>query len=399
MCGISGFFGDIAKTSRAQACLTQMMNALAHRGPDGQDMWLGPEVGLAHNRLAIIDLNTGEQPMWDRARKNVIIFNGEIYNYPDLRAELERKGYAFDTQSDTEVIPASLDAWGIDEGLRRLRGMFAFALYNTETHRLLLARDRVGIKPLYIAQTPQGVLFASEQKALLTSDLVSRRVNLVALHDYLSQGFPITPDTCWADIQMLQPGSWLELSPAGTRRGHYWSWQPDHDESLDLDGAIEQVEHTFRDALRGHLLSDVPLAAFLSGGLDSSLIIAYLSQGLAPDINAFNMAFGDATYDENDAARAVAQHCGVQLHAINMQDFKGDADLFVRILNQYDEPFGDSSCLPTYLLAREMSRHVKVVISGDGGDETLGGYRRYLYAYWLGMMHRSGGCCARSTRW
>ena len=215
MCGIVGFWGEIAQTPDALARLERMTASLSHRGPDGQSSWVGTDVGLGHTRLAIIDVQGGAQPMWDVHEKSVIVFNGEIYNYVELKRELEARGYVFRTRSDTEVIPAAIDAWGVELGLRRLRGMFAFALYDTHTRRLLLARDRVGIKPLYWALISGGLLFASEQKALLTTGLVSHRVNTIAVHDYLAQGYPTTPATCWADIRMLEPGTWLEVGPDG----------------------------------------------------------------------------------------------------------------------------------------------------------------------------------------
>ncbi|MCX6044532.1 MAG: asparagine synthase (glutamine-hydrolyzing) [Chloroflexi bacterium] len=378
MCGIAGFWGEIARMPDAPNRLARMTKALAHRGPDGQDYWLGADVGLGHTRLAIIDLSSGDQPMWDAQEKTVIVFNGEIYNYRELRCELQALGFVFHTASDTEVIAAAIRTWGIEDGLRRLRGMFAFALYNTEDHTLLLARDRVGIKPLYYAETAAGVLFGSEQKALLTSDLVLRRVNPTAIHDYLAQGYAITPDTCWRDIQMLEPGTWLQLGPHGTRRGRYWHWQAEDDATDSLETATEKTQQTLHDALKCHLVSDVPLGAFLSGGLDSSLIVALLSQGLMPGLSTFSMGFEDPAFDESKLARQVAEFYGTIHHEAHMETNGGEPDLFMKVVEQYDEPFGDSSCLPTYMICGEMRKHVKVALSGDGGDEVLGGYKRYL---------------------
>ena len=388
MCGIAGFWGEIAQTPDALAQLERMTAALSHRGPDGQSCWLGIDVGLGHTRLAIIDVQGGAQPMWDAQEKTVIVFNGEIYNYVELKRELEARGYVFRTRSDTEVIPAVIATWGIELGLRQLRGMFAFALYDIRTHRLLLARDRVGIKPLYWALISGGLLFASEQKALLTSSLVSHRVNPVAVHDYLAQGYPITPATCWADIQMLEPGTWLEIGPNGMQTGRYWQWHPRENGSLSLDEATEKTQRTLLDALRCHLLSDVPVGAFLSGGLDSSLIVALLGRNLAPGIQTFSMGFGDPAYDESPYARQVATYCGTKHYEARMENNEADPDLFCRILGQFDEPFGDSSCIPVYLICGEMRKRVKVVLSGDGGDEVLGGYVRYVYAQRLARLAR-----------
>jgi asparagine synthase (glutamine-hydrolysing) len=363
-----------------------MTAAIAHRGPDGAGHWVGSDFALGHARLAIIDLNTGAQPMWDALGQKVIVFNGEIYNYQVLQTQLRAKGFTFRTHSDTETIAAAIAAWGIEEGLQRLRGMFAFALYDTATRTMLLARDRVGIKPLYYARTRDGLLFASEQKALLASDVLTRRVNPVAVHDYLAQGHPTTPDTCWAEIQMLEPGTWLQVGPAGERTGRFWSWRSAEDSRLSFDAATDRLCTTLTEALRYHLISDVPLAAFLSGGLDSSLIVALLSRGLMPGIHTFTMGFGDPAFDESASAREIAATFGTSHHELQLDRGENDPDLFTRIVNQYDEPFGDSSCLPTYLVCREMRNHVKVAISGDGGDEVLGGYVRYARARQLAAL-------------
>ncbi|MGH9966920.1 MAG: asparagine synthase (glutamine-hydrolyzing) [Pyrinomonadaceae bacterium] len=388
MCGITGFFGEVAQTRDAREQLAAMTRALSHRGPDGSGSWLGPEVGLGHTRLAIIDLETGQQPMWDATGRYVVVFNGEIYNHPELRAELSARGYTFRTKSDTEVIPAALDAWGIDEGLKRLRGMFAFAMYDVTKHRLVLARDRVGIKPLYWSLTGKGLLFGSEQKALLASGLVERRVNATAVHDFLAQGYPTTPETCWQDIRLMEPGTWLVVDSGGTRDGRYWEWVPREDTAMELEEATEITRESLQDALKCHLLSDVPIGVFLSGGLDSSLMVALLSDKLAPGMQTFNMGFGDAAYDESNAARQVAEHCGTRHYETRLGNGEADPDTFRRILEIYDEPFGDSSCIPVYLICQEMKKSVKVVLSGDGGDEVLGGYLRYLFARRLAKISR-----------
>jgi asparagine synthase (glutamine-hydrolysing) len=388
MCGIAGFVGEIAQSEDALNVLERMTESISHRGPDGSSCWVGPNVGLGHRRLAIIDPEGGKQPLWDSTGRYVITFNGEIYNYPELERELEAKGYVFRTRSDTEAIHAVIEAWGIDEGLRRLRGMFALALYDTKDQSLLLARDRVGIKPLYWAMTPKGILFGSEQKALLASRLVSRRVNPVAIHDFLAQGYPTTPSTCWADISLLEPGTWMRISNEGIKSGRFWEWTARENTALSIEEATERTREKMLDALRGHLLSDVPLGVFLSGGLDSSLIVALLSQGLAPGIQTFNMGFGDPAYDESDYARRIAEHCKTDHHESRMENDAADVELLQRILNQYDEPFGDISCIPVYLICQKIRQHVKVVLSGDGGDEVLGGYLRYLYARRLTSLSR-----------
>ena len=379
--------GVAARREDAPSRLMEMTRALAHRGPDASSQWLGPGIGLAHTRLAIIDLAGGGQPMWSADGQTVIVFNGEIYNHEDLRCRLESRGYRFRTRSDTEVIWAALDAFGIDEGLLSLRGMFAFALYNVDTQRLLLARDRIGVKPLYWAAIGDSVVFGSEQKALLASGLVPRRVNAVAVHDFLGQGYPTTPATCWKDVHMLEPGTWLERAPDGIRTGRYWTWEPQENAQLDAETATQMARDTLLDSAKAHLLSDVPVGAFLSGGLDSSLLVTLLSD-VRPGISTFNVGFDDPAFDESAAARAVAVHCGTDHHQLHLGSDQADPELFRRILDQYDEPFGDSSCIPVFLVCQEMRKHVKVVLSGDGADEVFGGYPRYRYAQRIAQLSR-----------
>lgn len=377
MCGIVGFWGQFAPEAEQEHILWKMTNSLAHRGPDGTQIWHRGHIGLGHRRLSIVDLETGTQPMWDADNRCVIVCNGEIYNSPQLRQQLINRGHRFLTKSDTEVIPATLQEWGIEEGLRRLRGMFAFALYNTETHNLLLARDRVGIKPLYWARRGSSYFWASEPKALLLSGLASRQIDPVAIHDFLAFGYGITPRTCWRDIQLLPPGSWMEICPQGQRSGVYWEWTPATQPDLTESQAYQGYKDTLKDALRAHLLSDVPLGAFLSGGIDSSLIVSILAKELYPGLQTYNVGFDEASYDEAPFARQVADKYQTTHHEIVLQSESASPELFSRIVSQFDEPFADSSCIPTYIVSQEMAKHVKVVLSGDGGDEVMGGYVRY----------------------
>jgi len=361
----------------AERRLVAMTEALAHRGPDGRAHWLGPGVGLGHTRLAVIDLAGGTQPMWSDCGQHVVVFNGEIYNHDGLRADLAKAGYRFRTRSDTEVIWAAIDAWGIERALAALRGMFAFALYDARRRTLLLGRDRVGIKPLFLARVARGVAFASEPKALLVLPQVTRRVNPTGIHDYLTTGYATAPATCFRDIQTIEPGCWLELGPQGERSGRYWTWEPRGDGETSIDVATDRVEATLRDAVKTHRLADVPVGALLSGGLDSSLITAMA--GDRDRMQTFSVGFGDPEYDESPFARQVAQHFDTDHHEIQFAQGEGDPDLFQRIVEQFDEPFGDSSAIPLYVICREARRTLKVVLSGDGGDEVLGGYGRYRW--------------------
>ncbi len=388
MCGIAGFCGDLADSPQARPVLDGMVLSIAHRGPDGRSHWFGAGIALGHARLSIIDIEGGSQPMTSADGRYVIVFNGEVYNYRELERDLVSRGYVFQTHSDTEVIAAAIDAWGIERGLRSLRGMFAFALYDKRNRSLLLARDRVGIKPLYWTSAGGSVLFASEQKALLATGLVPARINPVAIHDYLATGYASTPATCFAGIEQLEPGTWLEITLDGARRsGRYWSWSPSEEFTGTVDEAATLVRDTLEDAVSGHLISDVGVGAFLSGGLDSSLIVALLSRSQCRP-RTFSVGFGDADYDESGPARRVAEWCGADHHELKLADDSGDPDLLRTIVEQYDEPFGDSSCIPTYLMCREVRKYVKVVLSGDGGDEVLGGYVRYLNARRLAVLGR-----------
>jgi asparagine synthase (glutamine-hydrolysing) len=378
MCGIAGYFGSKVAWEDSKQILSGMTNALAHRGPDGSNLWQDNSVGLGHRRLAIIDLNTGDQPMWDAAREYVIVFNGEIYNYPELKHELESRGYMFKTSSDTEVIPAVIREWGIDQGLLRLRGMFSFALYNVNTKRLLLARDRVGIKPLFWLEKNGTFYFASEAKALLLPGLSERRIDPVGIHDYLMVGSSIAPRTCWADIHVLPAGCWLEISPESSRQGVYWQWTPRPDHAPTEEEWLDRLEDTLLDSLRCHLLSDVPLGAFLSGGIDSSLVVSMLASHHVKDLDTFNVKFDEADYDESPFARQVAQLYKTRHHEIPVSTSTATPETLVRCVQQFDEPFGDPASLPNFLLSRVTAQRVKVVLSGDGGDEILGGYPHHL---------------------
>ena len=379
MCGISGYWGELS-ADVAKATLESMNATLAHRGPDGENIWVGPGLGLAHRRLAIIDLTGGAQPMSSVEGRYWIVFNGEIYNHKELRRQLTLVGYKFRTRSDTEVIPAALDHWGVSDGLRKLRGMFAFALFDQNEHTLLLARDPVGIKPLYIGSGNGLVLFASEPKALLSTAFLERRLDATALLDFFTLGQALAPRTCFSAIRELRPGTWLRLHEHRTSSGCYWEWCDLSPQVWTGIEPVEALEACLTSSVQAHLESDVPVAAFLSGGIDSSVLVWLLTRRVGVAIATFNIGFDEMRYDESLHARAVAAHCGSNHRELRILGGEGDPDLVKRIIEQYDQPFGDSSNIPTWLICREMSRHYKVAISGDGGDEMFGGYPRYQTA-------------------
>lgn len=378
MCGICGFYSS--DRAIVPEYLEKVARSLSHRGPDGLGTWVHPRAvaGLGHARLAIIDLECGQQPMCSADGRFIIVFNGEIYNYRELRSELFELGHAFRTRSDTEVLLNAYRQWG-EGSLIRLDGMFAFAIFDTENQKLFLARDRTGIKPLYYHRGTHGLVFGSEIKALLAWPHVPRRADFEALADFLMLGYPLLPATCFRDCRELEPGSFLEVSENGQRLGRYWSWSRAKDVPNGSTPA-ESLEWELRTAVREHLVSDVPVGAFLSGGIDSSLLVALVAADGGPKIQTFNVKFGEAAYDESVYARAVAAHVGTEHHELAVETSGGDLTTVEVILDQFDQPFGDSSAIPTYLICREIRKHVKVVIGGDGGDEMFGGYARFRHA-------------------
>ncbi|HVB55249.1 MAG TPA: asparagine synthase (glutamine-hydrolyzing) [Candidatus Acidoferrales bacterium] len=386
MCGICGFYSPNRDMNAAH--LDEATRSLTHRGPDGFGLWNHPDgmAGFGHTRLAIIDLETGQQPMHSPDGRFVIIFNGEIYNFRDLRAELEGLGHSFRTCSDTEVLLNAFRQWGAD-CLVRFNGMFAFAILDIEKRKLFLARDRTGIKPLYYYHGPKGFIFGSELKSLLAWPEVPRRIDVQALTDFLMLGYPLAPATCFRDCRELEPGCYMEVVGDHVSSTRYWRWHrsEDHSNGHDPLGALEQE---LRAAVWEHLISDVPVGAFLSGGIDSSLLVAICASGGGSKLHTFNVKFGEAGYDESDYARTVAAHVGTKHHEIVLETSKGDVETVSQVLDQFDQPFGDSSAIPTYLICREIRKYVKVVIGGDGGDEMFGGYPRFMHADVIRMMRR-----------
>jgi len=376
MCGINAYW-ETLPNEVGQELLRQMNARVVHRGPDGEGYWVNNHVGLAHRRLSIIDLQRGAQPMVCCAGRYVITFNGEIYNYRELRALLVKDGYCFQTKSDTEVIPSVIDRFGLEEGLNRLRGMFAFVIYDTCNDELILARDYVGIKPLYIVPTrSHGWLVCSELKSAMGSEMVDNVVHGGSILDFLRTGYIVAPRSAWQGVEEIRPGHWLRISRSGVKRGCFWKWRYSAT-TMEVQDAMEQAEEVMRSSVEAHLVSDVPVACFLSGGVDSSLITALASQQSRSSIDSFNVAFDEDEYNEAPYARSVASHCQTTHHEIPVKVGQGSPELLETVISQYDQPFGDSSCLPTYLVCQAVSRHCKVVLSGDGGDEMFGGYSRY----------------------
>lgn len=391
MCGIVGLW-HARVTGDERALLARASASLRHRGPDDDGVWFSPEagLGLAHRRLSILDLTpTGAQPMSNEDGSVRIVHNGEVYNFAELRERL-RGRYHFRSSGDTEVVLRLYEDKGVD-CTTELEGMFAFAVYDAARRRLLLARDRAGIKPLYYSAAPGRFAFASEPKALLALPWVSRAVDAVAVAQYLNLGYVPAPRTVFADVRQLPPGHRLVLEDGDARVERYWSLRPEPDtrRGTERDWA-DGLDEVLRRAVRRQMVSDVPLGAFLSGGLDSSLVVA-LMQATGAAVRTFAIGFeGMGDYDERPWARRVAQRFGTKHEEFVVAPRA--ADDLPEILRHFDQPFADSSAVPLYYLARLTRRHVTVALSGTGGDELFGGYRRYA-------SHRLSGVARRLPRW
>lgn len=378
MCGIAGVLYADSRRTAGPALLAEMGNAIAHRGPDGAGTFRAGPVGLVHRRLAIIDPEGGRQPLSNEDESIHVVFNGEIYNYRELREQLQNRGHVFRTQSDTEVLVHLYEEHG-PELCKHLRGMFAFAIWDARRCELLLARDHLGQKPLYIYRDHEKLVFGSELKAILPHPNVDRRIDPAAVEDYLTYGF-IPGRRCIFDrFEKLPAAHLLIISPtaihAPARR--YWQLSFDHEDRLSIDDWKQRIEAALHESVNAHLVADVPVGAFLSGGLDSSAIVAMMA-GLRMDpVRTFSIGFNEAAYSELPYAREVARHFGCQ-HTEEIVRPEAARDL--DDLNYlYDEPFADASALPTMAVSRLAARHVKVVLSGDGGDELFGGYARYAH--------------------
>ncbi|MFQ5785474.1 MAG: XrtA/PEP-CTERM system amidotransferase [Alphaproteobacteria bacterium] len=380
MCGIVGIFDMRGKREIDRALLERMNQSQVHRGPDEGGLHLAPGIGLGHRRLSIIDLSGGRQPLYNEDHSVVVVYNGEIFNFAELTRELEASGHRFRTHCDTEVIVHAWEEWG-DACVERFRGQFAFGLWDENRQTLFLARDRLGIKPLYYAVLGDGtVLFASELKALLKCPDLPRKIDVCAVEDYFAYGYVPDPRTIYRSVVKLAPAHRLVLRRGGAvaEPQAYWDIPfGDGADGLDEDEVGEELIARLRDAVDVRMIADVPLGAFLSGGVDSSSVVAMMA-GLSSDpVNTCSISFGDPDYDESRYAAEVAHRYGTR-HHVNQVD--PDAfDLVDRLASFYDEPFADSSAMPTYRVCKLARERVTVALSGDGGDEVFAGYRRYRW--------------------
>jgi asparagine synthase (glutamine-hydrolysing) len=380
MCGIAGFVESpsaaVPLTSdEASALAHRMCEVIRHRGPDDEGLLVKDGVALGMRRLSIIDLSTGNQPIHNEDRTVWIVFNGEIYNFRELRRELERAGHRFYTGTDTEAIVHAYEQWGTG-AIGRLRGMFGLAIWDDRNRMLLLARDRAGIKPLHYATNGSRLYFGSEIKSLLCAPDVPRDLDLDSLDHYLSFLYTPRDRSIFRHVNKLPPGHLLTWKDGALRVEQYWQL-PDAEpfEGSEAD-AVDALEAVLTDAVRSHLVSDVPLGAFLSGGVDSSTVVALMARTCGGRVKTFSIGFDEPAFDELEHARRVARHFETDHHEFVV---KPDAvAIFDRLISHFDEPFADSSAIPTWYVSEIARRHVTVALSGDGGDELFGGYDRYL---------------------
>jgi asparagine synthase (glutamine-hydrolysing) len=374
MCGICGIIHRRKDHAVDPALLQRMCDVIVHRGPDdeGQALFAGAGVGM--RRLSIIDLSTGAQPIYNEDHSLAIVFNGEIYKHQSLREELQAKGHQFVTHCDTEAIIHAYEQYGV-ECPTRLNGMFGFAIYDAAHRRLFIARDRLGIKPLYYYVDEERLIFASELKSILQAEDVPRRIDERALDTFLTFEYIPSPYTIFKNIFKLPPGHWLLYEDGCVTIKPYWQF-----DYVPSNLTAEQLEHRLEelleDAVRIRLMSDVPLGAFLSGGLDSSSVVAMMRRSSADPVKTFSVGFTDATYNELPYARTIANYFGAEHYEAIITP--AAVSLPKKTLGMLEEPFGDFSVFPTYLVSQMARKHVKVALSGDGGDELLAGYDTYI---------------------
>ncbi len=388
MCGIAGFIDPKRRSgdNELKALAASMAVALRHRGPDAQGVWVDEQAGVAlgHARLSIIDLSpAGAQPMQSASGRFVVSYNGEVYNAGELRAELERAGHKFRGHSDTEVLVEGFAEWGIGATVERLIGMFAFAVFDRKGRVLTLGRDRLGIKPLYWGRTKARVVFASELKAFAALPDFSPRIDRQALGAFLCTGYVPAPASIYEGIEKLEPGILLEIREDGaTRSERYWSLLDvaarGQDAVLDIDEeeARDRLETLLTDAVTRRMVADVPLGVFLSGGIDSSTVTALMQANSAQPVRSFSIGFHEEGFDEAKHAKAVAAHLGTDHTELYVTAEQALA-VIPKLPTIYDEPFADSSQIPTFLVSEMTRKHVTVALSGDGGDELFAGYNRY----------------------
>jgi asparagine synthase (glutamine-hydrolysing) len=405
MCGITGFVDRAGQFEEprpeVRRLLAAMCDTIRHRGPDEDGYAIAEGAALGMRRLSIIDVEGGHQPVANEDGTIEVVFNGEIYNYRELGAELAALGHTLASDSDTNVIVHAYEEWG-ERAFSRLRGMFAIAIWDGPRRTLLLARDQVGIKPLFFAESPRRLVFGSEIKAILASGEVQPAIDVDALDHYLSYLYTPPDHSIYTGIRKLPPGHFLRWRNGQTAVRAYWT--PPADEAFrgSEDDAAEMLRLVLEDSVKAHLVSDVPVGAFLSGGLDSSVVVALMARASSRPVTTFSIGFDEARFDELDAARTIARHFGTVHHQFVVRpDAIGVLD---DLIDHFDEPFADVSAIPTWYVSRMARQHVTVALTGDGGDELFGGYDRYLpprkverFDRWAGSIGRR--LAGTASRW
>ena len=385
MCGIAGIFEWQHREEIPRELVHRMNEAQKHRGPDDEGIFTSPGIGLGHRRLSIIDLAGGHQPMCNEDGTIWVLLNGEIYNYPELRQELLGRGHQFVTRSDTEAIVHMYEDIG-EEVFSRLRGMFAIAIWDSRHRKVVLGRDRVGKKPLFYAASGGRVLFGSELKSLLAADGIPRTIDPQALSDYLAFGYVPAPKTIYKAVRKVQPGHYVVASARDVKETQYWDISFGHTEERREEEWCEILRHELCEATRVRLMSEVPLGAFLSGGVDSSSVVAMMSRLQKRPVTTCSIGFDHEAYNEVEYAREIAKLFNTDHHE---QTVRADASSIIdKLVWHYDEPFADSSAIPTYYVSKVARGHVTVALGGDGGDESLAGYRRYKFDYFENQFRR-----------
>lgn len=375
MCGITGIVNINKDETAAKHILQKMCAAIKHRGPDEGGEWTHKNIGLAMRRLKIIDMVSGSQPMHNEDKTVWLVFNGEIYNYQELRNDLQKKGHLFATNSDTETIIHLYEEYG-ENCVDYLRGMFAFAIYDLNNETLFLARDRLGIKPLFYMETGKSFLFGSEIKCLFKHPQMNCSIYHPALVTYFAYGYVPDPDTMIEKVKKLPPGHILTCKHGKINIKQYWDVTFNHSKIYSEDYYIEKILYHLNESVRLRLVSDVPLGAFLSGGIDSSMVVALMAKNMDEPVKTFSIGFENQAYNELEYARMVSKEYGTDHHE---EIVKPDAESVINdLIYQFDEPFADSSAIPTYYVSKMTRKHVTVSLSGDGGDELFAGYDRYF---------------------
>jgi len=379
MCGICGFFEFETKGKVTRELVHRMNETLSHRGPDDEGIYVDDGIGFGHRRLSIIDVAGGHQPISNEDGTIQVLLNGEIYNYPELRKELLHRGHCFSTRSDTEAIVHLYEECGV-ECFARLRGMFSIAIWDSRGRKLVLARDRVGKKPLFYAADATRIVFGSELKALLAAGGIPREIDPLAACDYFSFGYVPAPKTIYRDVRKILPGHYLIASAQGIHEHQYWDISFAEVEQRSEEEWCEQLRHQLCEATRVRLMSEVPLGAFLSGGVDSSAVVAMMSGLMRRPVTTCSIGFEDKEYNEAGFARQIAQQFRSDHHEQIVHP--SAVEIMDKLVWHYDEPFADSSAIPTYYVSKVARQNVTVVLGGDGGDESFAGYRRYRFDYY-----------------